>query len=117
MTLSRLTALALLLPAGIAQAQLPPSTDQVMTTYRKVFPPLDVLDCMPKDGEEVVVCARRRAPNLSPRLQQRVEPGEGGRPVGEPRDPSGTLGLGEGNRCFSNSNCAKPTKRVLLRSF
>ena len=117
MTLYRLTALALLLPAGAAQAQVPASGEQALVTYRQVFPPIEVLDCMPKDGAEVVVCARRRAPNLSPRLQQRVEPGASGRAAGEPRDPTGTLGLGESNRCFSNANCAKPTIGIVKRSF
>ena len=103
MTLSRLTALALLLPAQLVRAEEALTAEQATENYRRLFPTLDALDCPPPQGDEVVVCGRRDR-TMHYRLPLPVEAEPGGRVAGEP--PAASVASRE--RCSTvgpNQNC------------
>jgi hypothetical protein len=73
-----MTALALALClGGAAQAADNVTAEEATANYRKMFPPVDKLDCAPGKGDEVVVCGQRSGPG--PRLPLAQGPPEGQR--------------------------------------
>ena len=106
MTLSRMTAL-LILAGSVApgQAQESVTADEVTANYRRMFPPIDLLDCPPGAEDEVVICARRM--RQSPRLPLPQEPPEGQRMAGQP--PSAANVVNRSDRCSTvgpNQSCS-----------
>lgn len=82
MTMSRMTVPAFLLAiASVPSAAQVVSAEQAIETHRRSFQPVELLDCPPSVGEEIVVCAKRSA--RSERLPLPIEPVAGERIAGE----------------------------------
>jgi hypothetical protein len=86
MTLSRTTALTLALCfGGCAQAADTVTAEEATANYRRMFPPIDTLDCPQGTAGEVVVCGRSDRPG--PRLPLPQGPPEGQRVAGNIPSP------------------------------